>query len=620
MGGKMKHQTPIFFNAVLMFVLLIGMTVYAGPPSQDATYVGSTTCKTCHSSIYNRWAETMHPKKIVPAAEAEFINDADGNGTDDFQDGLTLDGSHVFDSKWKEFGDIGYPPILGLAETGQDGLVRVMTIGDRTYTIDFTLGGAGWKQRYVTTIGNSFYILPVQYNKKTGEYVTYHPGNWYVEEDGAFTGSLYGLEDIPVSMGRTGDSWQKRCMGCHTTGLTKVEQNEDGEWLGQVGDNFAEYGIGCEACHGSGSEHAAGAFGDEDKKIVNPDDIDDPQTKLSVCGRCHSRGKSTGGTFGYPWDETNDLPCLPGDDVDDFYSDGGGKWPDGSSVKHHQQYLDFKLSTHFNEKGMTCISCHDSHDTDFEHDILMDNDDNGLCLSCHANDGFEDEDAIRAHTHHDYDPEGSGESRCTKCHMPKIAKSAIHYDIHAHTFEAILPEKTLKLNMPNSCMASCHKSEEIDGVTYTNEDISDWDSDADVTIARYLDGFAERWWGSKLPTASIATSSPIYSQGETVMLNVGAANPNHRFVDSQIIIVALIPKMELQFFPAWGTEWASISAKLPNDFLLPSTPLVPYVPNGGSGTYFVGIAILSPDSNLEKLIFYSDFSFDSGGISMFTLQ
>lgn len=110
--------------------------------------------------------------------------------------------------------------------------------------------------------------------------------------------------------------------------------------------------------------------------------------------------------------------------------------------------------------------------------IPTENDDNTLCLACHATHrpfsaitkeqvaNLEEnidhiENVVSAPTHHPYGPERKmGLSRWSKCHMPTVATSAVAYDIHSHTFEVMPPEKTLfyqdKGGMPNACAVSCH--------------------------------------------------------------------------------------------------------------------------------------------------------------------
>jgi hypothetical protein len=109
---------------------------------------------------------------------------------------------------------------------------------------------------------------------------------------------------------------------------------------------------------------------------------------------------------------------------------------------------------------------------------------------------------VSAHTNHPYAPSRKmGLGRCSKCHMPKTAKTAIDYDIHSHTFEAIPPEKTLMYQeeggMPSSCSVSCHRT--ITDIFPNGADgsISDWTEMSDNDLAEWLMeyyGPEGKWW------------------------------------------------------------------------------------------------------------------------------
>jgi len=109
---------------------------------------------------------------------------------------------------------------------------------------------------------------------------------------------------------------------------------------------------------------------------------------------------------------------------------------------------------------------------------------------------------VSAHTHHPYAPERTmGLSRCSSCHMPKVAKSAVAFDIHSHTFEPIAPEKTLMYQeqggMPNACAVSCHSQRVNLWGFGISSDISVWNSDFEVMNATELMeyfGPGGLWW------------------------------------------------------------------------------------------------------------------------------
>ena len=64
-----------------------------------AGYAGSQACAPCHPDIFAEWGKTLHNKPLKTVAEygdAAFINDANGNGANDFKDGLDLAGNSNF--------------------------------------------------------------------------------------------------------------------------------------------------------------------------------------------------------------------------------------------------------------------------------------------------------------------------------------------------------------------------------------------------------------------------------------------------------------------------------------------------------------------------------------------
>ena len=522
------------------------------------TYVGPEKCLQCHNNDglgdKTGWRTTMmangyssvlddsHTMELLDGV----VNDFDQNGVDDFHDGLDFNSiSSVFD-EYKPNAPI-------LAYSAQDGYT--ITIGTITCKVYLTYGGSGlYKQRYGVKIHASdgttkgIYISPIQYNEKTHAYVLYHDHNWYNEDNSPKYTNATLLSDAIAN----GSNLNKGCAGCHITGL-EVSQDTNGEWLasgagvedeslyaGKVNyfdldddGDLDQINTGCERCHGPGGDHAT--TGDK-TKIINPKDLTVDQAN-NICGMCHSRGKSLPNeTFSYPFDDANMTSWKVGDKVDSLYANHAGYWGDGRSPKqHHQQFPDFYTSSKptFEYHKIACYDCHDVHNTEKhqmvteveEEDSLgnpliisVNPDNNTLCLSCHATHGdfkqistemvadYENNvtdigTIVSAHTHHPYDPEGNGSSRCTKCHMPKVAKSAVAYDIHSHTFEPIPPQKTKDFQMPNSCAASCHAKTSYDNldVPITETDFTDWAGTNQQALAvelmKYY-GPEGEWWNT----------------------------------------------------------------------------------------------------------------------------
>jgi len=523
------------------------------------TVVGDEYCIACHS-----WSAITHEVKHrqalrVPMTQNTLIAgkgvvaDYDKNGVDDFMQGLDF---NQIDSVFDPYKPNA--PVLSV-----EGGNYYMTIAELKTRVVITQGGTGdWKQRYlvripVTGTGSGWtrdnYVSPIQYNEKTDEYVLYHPEHWW---DPDTKEPLFGPKPPVQDVAAEGRSYSKRCIGCHTTGFRKpMEQNANGEWLYRPFpaslpspdyiEQYPDYdhdgirdivNIGCEACHGPGSAHILGG-GDPDY-ILAPSTLDTERSN-ELCEQCHVRTASVpNGTYGYPYRDdvgANWIPGITEAPVSDFYSEHAGLWPDGVTWKqHHQQYEDLYQSSKptFQFHMIKCVECHSPHRggkhmvvtsiTDDGLRIPTENDNDTLCLACHATHGdFEDitkeqvaeyddniDDIARSvanHANHPYAPERSmGLGRCSKCHMPKTAKSAINYDIHGHTYEVVPPEKTLMYQdaggMPNACAVSCHAQKvNTFGLGY-DPDIGVWNAPFDVELANdlmYYLGPGGLWWDTE---------------------------------------------------------------------------------------------------------------------------
>lgn len=547
----------------MKYFLLVLITVFLCLGSSFAqTYVGPEKCLQCHNNPglgdMTGWRTSMHANGYSVVLDDSrsmenlygVVNDYDNNGVDDFHDGLDFNSiSSAFDPFKPNAPILAYDAVNGYT----------ITIGTVTSRVYLTYGGSGhYKQRYVmkmmTSEGESadLYVSPIQYNEKTREYVLYHADDYWVYNSGVPSNvPVFTSSSTLADASTNSRSLTKGCSGCHVTGLTINAQDANGEWTmsgGAIdpttlamytnnniydldGDGTEEQlNTGCERCHGPGGDHV---LSPSPSNIVNPDSLT-AQEANNICGMCHSRGKSKpNNTFSFPYHDDTMMSWTQGEFVADLYTDGGGYWGDGTSSKqHHQQFYDFYKSSKptFAFHEVRCSECHDVHN-DVKHHvreeiveedslgnelvIATDNDNNTLCLACHATHGdFENipkewvadytnhindiGTVVSAHSRHPYDPEGNGASRCSKCHNPKTIKSAINYDIHSHTFEPMPPQKTDLFNMPNACAASCHmQSGNSFGIDFTNDNLGDWSEVTDQALAdslMYYYGPGGIWW------------------------------------------------------------------------------------------------------------------------------
>jgi hypothetical protein len=332
-------------------LLLAGIFMITGM-SFAQTYVGPERCLSCHNNPglgdATGWRTSLHANGYsvvlddARTMEDKFgvVNDYDQNGVDDFHDGLDFNTiTSVFDPFKPN------APVLSYNNG------YYITIGQVTHRVYMTYGGSGlWKQRYMVKILTSegesadHYISPVQYNDKTHGYAAYHPETWW---DGN-NDPIYTPTSTLMDAADFGKSLASGCSGCHGTGTQMNAQDVNGEWTYSAGgvDDEAMYtafnniydidgdgdldqiNTGCEACHGPGSDHPGS---DPAATIINPSDPGDltPEQANNTCGMCHNRGKSLpNNSFGFPYDDENLVSWAVGDLVSDFFTDGGGDWPD----------------------------------------------------------------------------------------------------------------------------------------------------------------------------------------------------------------------------------------------------------------------------------------------------
>ena len=291
--------------------------------------------------------------------------------------------------------------------------------------------GSLWKQRFFKKVGDDYFPLPVQWevaNKKWSKYFVPATGDWWT--------SFYPPDNMQRPTGPT-------CDGCHSVGYD-IHTKQVAEW-----------NVGCERCHGPGSEHAASKTRES---IVNPARMD-AIAASDTCIQCHSQGRPRtipleGKYYDWPVGYTVGLRLAdfwqleerkPGET--DFYY-----FADGTAHKNRMQGNDFTQSLMY-RRGLTCFSCHDVHGTNNYAQLIKPA--TSLCLDCHGPSSPNGPHAptIEAHTHH---KAGSSGSACVACHMPAIQTEGVPgVFVHAHTFKVIPPEMTDRNKVPNPC-TSCH--------------------------------------------------------------------------------------------------------------------------------------------------------------------
>jgi predicted CXXCH cytochrome family protein len=293
--------------------------------------------------------------------------------------------------------------------------------------------GSKWKQRYFTRVGDDYYPLPAQWDIGNNVWRPYH-----VPDTGAdWWTAYYPTDNMQRPTGAT-------CDGCHSVDYN-IHTRQVTEW-----------NVGCERCHGPGSEHLAHP---SRSNILNPSQMDDVAAS-DTCISCHSQGQPLtkeieGKAYDWPVGYRAGLRLADYWKLEDHTlgQTTFTHFPDGTAHKNRMQGNDFVQSLMY-RKGVTCASCHDVHGTQNYAQLRKPVD--AICLDCHSTTSPNGPHVatMEEHTHH---RDGSPGSQCVACHMPKIESEGVPGAfVSAHTFKFITPAMTEKYQIPNAC-TSCHK-------------------------------------------------------------------------------------------------------------------------------------------------------------------
>ncbi len=487
----------------------------SGKVPSNAVFVGSSKCMKCHDD-YADFRKTAHKQGIMVVGKPSGLQDtsrfpAMNDGLKKLQAGLKLylhgyDKGRGFDKyliSEKAPADLKSVSFTATFFTDKDGSLKLRTenVRDpadkpRIYPVERTYGGPVYKQRYLLRVGNSTYPF-LQYNTEGKDsyadrarkaWRDYH-GDWLYNE------ATKKLADPPAKK-----SFEIECASCHYTGYTLTPTVEGGFVVGAANDPNGEMDIdgdgvpnelnvGCESCHGPGSEHAKAPLRRKASTIVNPAKLASERSMV-ICNQCHSRPQGN---------LKNDQPVnkdgrmlTPGISRNEYLVNyttredaaQGDFWPDGvHSKSHHQQATDLVRSKHYinGDQILNCANCHDPHGKagiKFQLKAEARDGKDTLCASCHKVD-------MKDHTAKTVGEPHTRKIACVDCHMTKTmqtgaglgkgidAKDGKNYwmnDITSHLFDVpritnkgvkgVEPGKAMPIPYTNAC-GTCHEAEKM---------------------------------------------------------------------------------------------------------------------------------------------------------------
>lgn len=394
----------------------------------DPAYVGSRTCEECHAREGRAWRGSQHAQAMAGATDRTVLGRFDGSQ-------ITYAG--ITSSFFRRDGR------FYVRTDGPDGRVA-------DFEIKYTFGVSPLQQYLVEFPGGRLQALSLAWDARSAA------------EGGERWFHLYPGERItagdPLHWTGAEQNWNFMCADCHSTNVRKGYDPA----TRQYATTFSEISVGCEACHGPGEAHVGwaqrgGTVADaradryltaqlDERKAVSWSI--DPSTQapvrsrprssdreIEVCARCHARrsqmtdAAKAGDRFEDAFRASLLEPPL-------FHTDGQQR----DEVYTQASFLQSRMYA----KGVTCSDCHDPHTGRLRFPG------NSICTQCHVPSRY---DAPR-HSRH---APGSTGAACVECHMPPTTYMVV--DPRAdHSFSIPRPDLTARLNVPNACTSSCHRT------------------------------------------------------------------------------------------------------------------------------------------------------------------
>ena len=411
------------------------------PPPARPQLIGSAACAECHATEAERWRGSHHDLAMQEASPETVLGDFAAQAFDHFGE----------QTRFVREGD-RFSVVAGGPE------------GEVEREVAYVFGVDPLQQVLVPLPGGRLQALNVAWDARDA---AAGGQRWF---------HLHPDEATPpgdvLHWAGPAQNWNSRCAECHSTGLRKGYSPERDTFE----TTWAEIDVGCEACHGPGSLHAARAGAGEagpgaasglvvDLRndatwLLEPGAAIAKRTKprashaeLETCAPCHSRRSPLreGRELGAPFLDGH-RPALLRE---------GLYQADGQIEDEVYVWGSFVQSRMF-AAGVTCGDCHDPHS------LAVAEPADATCQSCHR-------PAVFATTEHHHHGEDSAGASCTACHMP--ARTYMGVDKrHDHSFRLPRPDLTLDIGVTNACN-DCHEDRS-----------AEWAAEA-----------AARWWGAPDP-------------------------------------------------------------------------------------------------------------------------
>jgi len=420
---------PVYYFAVVKDSAPVAVA------EKPATFVTTEKCKDCHKKEFDSWQGSHHDMAMAVADDTTVLGDF--NDAEFSLHGVT---SRFYKKDSRYFVYTNGPQ----GEMGE-------------FEITYTFGWYPLQQYLIPFPGGRLQCLPIAWNVKQKKWYRLPPEGPIDPDDW-----LYWTN--------AAQNWNGMCAECHSTNLKKNYDPQNDTY----NTTWSDIDVGCEACHGPGSNHVGWAEMPEmarpkveNFELVQKTSGTSARDSVELCAPCHSRRAAMGDYVHAEADLLDSL--LPSLLTEELY------FADGQILEEVYVYGSFTQSKMYRH-GVRCSDCHDVHS------IKPVKEGNALCLQCHRAAQYDSRDH---HFHKQKDEPGepiksaAGEvlfevgtgAQCVQCHMPGRGRNYMGIDYRPdHSFRIPDPSLNAALDTPDACLR-CHVDK---NPQWSDETITKW--------------------------------------------------------------------------------------------------------------------------------------------------
>lgn len=384
-------------------------------PLGKAQWVDEQQCQACHADAVKAWQGSHHQLAMQPATARTVLGDFSAAPLQ----------NDVESTQFRQDGDEFWVNTQGADGRRAD------------FKVAYTFGLEPLQQYLLELPGGRLQALGAAWDVEKKQWFHLYPQQGVDHAD-------------PLHWSGAQQNANFMCVECHTTGFERRFDSRSG----QFASHWQALGVGCQSCHGPGSNHLAWAreperFATSNRGLqVNLRDGGN-RSEVEACARCHSRRSPLGD--GYQAERSLHDDYLPAGLTETLYE------VDGKIKEEVFEYGSFTQSR-MHAAGVRCSDCHNPHTATLRLSG------NAVCTQCHNPTGKALRQEIRGDrlqakdyespAHHRH-AAGSAGAQCSSCHMPGRYYMGNDWR-HDHSFSVPNPAQALALGHSDACL-DCHR-------------------------------------------------------------------------------------------------------------------------------------------------------------------